>query len=108
MLDSLPRIVLVTRKTPLELLINTHGTLGQAKFYLQSRGQDIDQQQEIHQRFIDALGLVMQQIPPDVKRVRVDRDELDRFLFGRAFSGFQLHEGLLSTLSSNLPDRIET
>lgn len=82
MLERLPRIVLVTRKTPLELLLNTHGTLGQAKFYLQSRGQDIDQQNEIHFRFYDGLNLVMQQIPSDVKRVRVDRDELDRFLFG--------------------------
>jgi NAD kinase len=81
-LKSLPRIVLVTRKTPLELLLITHGTLGQAKFYLESRGQDINQQQEIHQRFLDGLVQVMQQIPSDVKRVRVDRDELDRFLFG--------------------------
>ena len=35
-----PRVVLVTRKTPLELLLERHGTLAQARFYLRTRGQD--------------------------------------------------------------------
>ena len=36
-----PRILLVTRKTPLTLLLEQHGTLAQARFYLESRGQTI-------------------------------------------------------------------
>ena len=33
-----PRVVLVTRKTPLEQLLERRGTHDQARFYLQSRG----------------------------------------------------------------------
>ena len=77
----LPRIVLVTRKTPLTLLVEHHGTLGQAQFYLRSRGQDISGYQAAHERFEMALALVSQSIPPDRRRVRLDRGDLDRFLF---------------------------
>jgi NAD kinase len=77
----LPRLVLVTRKTGLELLLENYGTLAQARFYLKSRGQDMDEYQEAHERFQDALGWVVQAIPPAQRRVRVDRGDLDRFLF---------------------------
>ncbi|MBN1955764.1 MAG: hypothetical protein JW900_12025 [Anaerolineae bacterium] len=78
---SLPRIVLVTRKTPLELLLEQHGTLAQARFYLQSRNQAMDAQEENHERFETAMRDVLQAIPPDQRRVRIDRGDLDRFLF---------------------------
>jgi hypothetical protein len=71
----------VTRKTWLELLLENYGTLAQARFYLESRGQDIDEYEEAHARFHDALSWVIQAIPPDQRRVRVDRGDLDRFLF---------------------------
>jgi NAD kinase len=77
----LPRLVLVTRKTPLELLLEQHGTLAQARFYLQSRGQEMDEYAENHERFEDALARVLGAIPPDQRRVRLDRGALDRFLF---------------------------
>lgn len=77
----LPRIVLVTRKTPFELLLERHGTLGQARFYLESRGQEAAGYQEAHERFHAGLAEVQRAIPPDQRRVRVDRQALDRFLF---------------------------
>jgi hypothetical protein len=77
----LPRIVLVTRKTPLELLLERHGTLGQARFFLESRGQEAAGYQEAHERFHAGLLRVQRAIPPDQRRVRVDRQDLDRFLF---------------------------
>jgi hypothetical protein len=77
----LPRIVLVTRKTPLTLLVEHHGTLGQAQFYLKTRGQEISGYEAAHQRFESALATVIQSIPPDRRRVRLDRGDLDRFLF---------------------------
>ena len=76
-----PRILLVTRKTPLTLLLEQHGTLAQARFYLESRGQDLSEYQETHERFQAALTQVLTAIPPDQRRARVDRDDLDRFLF---------------------------
>ena len=76
-----PRLVVVTRKTPLELLLERHGTLGQARFYLESRGQDIGWAEEAHERFTAGFARVQAAIPADQRRVRVDRAELDRFLF---------------------------
>ena len=76
-----PRLVLVTRKTPLELLLDRHGTVGQARFYLQSRGQDIGWAEEAHERFTASFARVQAAIPADQRRVRVDRADLDRFLF---------------------------
>ena len=36
-----PRAVIVTRPTDLEMLLLRHGTLAQARFFLESRGQDV-------------------------------------------------------------------
>jgi NAD kinase len=77
----LPRIVLITRKTPVELLLEQHGTLAQARFYLESRGQSIAEYEAIHERVQGALAQVQAAIRPDQRRVRVDRGDLDRFLF---------------------------
>ena len=81
MTTNLPRILLVTRRTPLEMLLERFGTRGQAQFYLRSRGQEIDWSQAVHDKLHAALSLVQQAIPPHQRSVRVDRDDLDRFLF---------------------------
>ena len=75
------RVVVATRKTPLTLLLERHGTHLQARFYLKSRGQDLAEYERAHQRFEAGLQSVLQAIPPDQRRVRVDRADLDRFLF---------------------------
>ena len=79
--SGLPRIVLVTRKTQLEVLRESRGTLDQVRFYLKSRGQREEEYVEAHERFQAGLSEVQRAIPPDWRRVRVDRDDLDRFLF---------------------------
>jgi NAD kinase len=79
--SGLPRIVLVTRKTQLEVLRESRGTLDQVRFYLKSRGQREQEYEEAHERFHAGLSEVQRAIPPDWRRTRVDRDELDRFLF---------------------------
>ena len=79
--SNLPRIVLVTRKTPLELLLERHGPLGQVRFYLESRGQQVTSYEEAHERFHAGLAEAQRAIPPDQRRVRIDRVDLDRFLF---------------------------
>jgi len=77
----LPRIVLVTRKTPVELLLEQHGTLAQARFYLESRNQRVSEYEESHERVQAALAQVVAAIPPNQRRTRVDRGDLDRSLF---------------------------
>ncbi len=76
-----PRVVIVTRKSPLDHLIARHGTLDQAAFYLKTRGRSIDRQRTMHARFEAGLAEVIAAIPSDQRRVRVDRADLDRFLF---------------------------
>jgi len=78
---SLPRIVLVTRQSPLELLLERFGTRGQAEFYLRSRGQDLGYAERVHARLYAALRTVQAQIPVEQRTVRIDRGDLDRFLF---------------------------
>lgn len=76
-----PRVVVVTRPTEYELLIARHATRPQAKFFLDSRGQDIGVVEERHARFQLALETVIQAIPLTWRRNRIVRSELDRFLF---------------------------
>ncbi|MEK7415684.1 MAG: hypothetical protein AAB263_20455 [Planctomycetota bacterium] len=78
---SLPRVVVVTRATPLDMLLLRHGTLDQARFFLRSRGEDPHWHEEVHARQQQALGRVLSAIPAEQRRVRIDRDGLDRFLF---------------------------
>jgi hypothetical protein len=80
---SLPRVVLVTRKTPLELLLERHGTLSQARFYLRARGEDPERYEVGHERHRAALATVSQALPPDQRRTRIEREQLARFLFGQ-------------------------
>lgn len=81
MASRVARIVVVTRKTPLQLLLERWGTFSQAKFYLQTRGQTIDHHEVLHGRLEAGLKSVLALLPADQKVTRVDRDSLDRFLF---------------------------
>jgi NAD kinase len=76
-----PRVVVVTRSTAYEALLERHATRGQAKFFLEARGEDIEVVEEAHRRFEHALGFVLQSIPSKWRRAQVHRNDLDRFLF---------------------------
>lgn len=78
---DLPRIVLVTRKTPLDMLIERHGTAGQVRFYLESKGQRLDPYAEVQARHDAAMSAILRAIPPEQPRTRLDRSQLDRFVF---------------------------
>ena len=82
MAASTPRVVVVTRSTPYEALLERHATRGQAQFFLGSRGEDIEVIEAQHRCFQHALGFVLQSIPSKWRRAQVDRRDLDRFLFG--------------------------
>lgn len=81
MTGRVARVVVVTRKTPLEMLIQRWGTYGQAKFYLSTRGQTIALQEALHERLDHGVREVLAAMPSDQRVTRVDRDALDRFLF---------------------------
>jgi NAD kinase len=81
MAGATPRVVIVTRSTPYEALLERHATRGQAQFFLETRGEDIEVVEQAHRRFEHALGFVLQSIPSKWRRAQVDRNDLDRFLF---------------------------
>ncbi|MFF8480727.1 hypothetical protein [Streptomyces antibioticus] len=76
-----PRAVLVHRTTEYEELTARHGTHGQAAFFLSSRGRDIEEVAERHRRTRRALAEVTAAIPLTWRQTRLERADLDRFLF---------------------------
>lgn len=76
-----PRAVLVTRETDYEHLLATHATREQARFFLKTRGQDIQDLADRHEAFNAALLRVRHAIPEAWRVARVQRADLDRFLF---------------------------
>lgn len=76
-----PRVVLVHRTTEYEELVARHGMHGQAAFFLSSRGRDIEEIAERHRRTRRALAEVASAVPMSWRQARVERADLDRFLF---------------------------
>ncbi|MFI1393482.1 hypothetical protein [Streptomyces sp. NPDC020681] len=77
-----PRAVLVHRTSEYEELLARHGTHGQAGFFLSSRGRSIEDVAERHRRARRALADAAAAVPLNWRQARVDRADLDRFLFG--------------------------
>nr|WP_202502095.1 NAD(+)/NADH kinase [Streptomyces sp. SID5785] len=73
---------MVHRTTEYEELIAHHGTHGQAAFFLGSRGRGIEEIAERHDRAHRALAEVAAAVPLTWRQARVERADLDRFLFG--------------------------
>lgn len=76
-----PRVVVVTRPSALQELLVTHGTARQAAWVLERRGQHLRPLEIAHDRREAALHTVHASLPPTWRRTRLDRAELDRFLF---------------------------
>lgn len=76
-----PRVVVVRRRTEYDELLARHGTLGQAEFFLRSRGQSVGPVRDRHERTGAAIAEVLGAIPAEWRRAEVERDELARFLF---------------------------
>jgi len=76
-----PRVVVVSRPSERDELLMRHGSLQQARFFLESRGRKLEEVLERHQVLEVALHAVASAIPLKWRRTRVMRQELDRFLF---------------------------
>ncbi|MFF9512183.1 hypothetical protein ACF1BU_36805 [Streptomyces sp. NPDC014724] len=76
-----PRAVLVHRTTEYEELLARHGTHGQAAFFLSSRGRSIDEVARRHRHTQQALADVAAAVPLQWRQSRVERVDLDHFLF---------------------------
>lgn len=77
-----PRAVFVTRESDYELLLARHATREQARFFLETRGQRIEDIEARHRQLQDTLKLARLLVPDDWRQALVRRADLDRFLFG--------------------------
>lgn len=78
-----PRAVFVTRETDYELLVARHATRDQARFFLETRGQRIEDVEARHHRFHAVLATARGSVPATWRQALVKRTDLDRFLFAR-------------------------
>ncbi len=76
------KVILVTRKTQLEELIERHGTKDQAAFLLKQRGQSIDDFANAHAIYQKSLSQLKAAIPSSIRLQTIDRSFLPNFLFG--------------------------
>lgn len=78
---SAPRVVLATRKTVLQGVIERHGTAGQAEFFLRSRGWSLEDLRRNQAAQDAACQAVAAATPSDWRRAHVDRADFEQFLF---------------------------
>lgn len=78
---SPPRVVVVTRATDYQALLARHGTREQARFFLETRGQDITDVERRHRRFEEVLGEISRAVPMKWRRSHITRADLNRFVF---------------------------
>jgi hypothetical protein len=76
-----PRAVVVHRRSELDLLLERHGTRGQAEFFLRSRGRDLAAVQARHDALQQALQQCDAAIPSGWRRAGVERTDLPRLHF---------------------------
>jgi len=81
MTSKAPRVVVVSRASDYEELLRRHGTRAQAEFFLKSRGQTLESIDARHACQEVALSRVLSAIPGSVRRCRIDRRDLSRFVF---------------------------
>jgi NAD kinase len=78
---SNPRVVIITRQTEVEGLLEMHATMGQARFFLEQRKRSPEPaiaRQEAQQSTLQKIEAI---VPSSWRRVRIQRQDVDRFLF---------------------------
>ena len=78
-----PRLVIVHRRTELAQLLDRHATVGQAEFFLRTRGRTMAAVQEGHEMLGAALATVRAAAQPEWRLAEVEREDLNRFMFTR-------------------------
>jgi NAD kinase len=76
------KIVIITKKTPLEELIERFNSKEQAKFYIEHSGSSFEEYEKAHYAYKSALDNLMDSLPLGVKNQYIERSFLPNFLFG--------------------------
>ncbi|RIV87812.1 NAD(+)/NADH kinase [Aurantiacibacter zhengii] len=76
-----PRAVFVTRQSEYDWLIARHATRGQARFFLEQRGQSLAEVEARHAAQERAVHAAHAALPDEWRHADIRREDLDRFLF---------------------------
>ena len=76
------KLVVVTRKTMLEELVERHGTRGQARFLAENRGESFAEVEQAHEAYEDARQALRKALPTGIRCQWIERGFLPNFLFG--------------------------
>src|SRR6185312_12827433 len=100
------RIVVVTRKTALEELIERFNTRDQARFYIEHMGGRFDEYQAAHDAYRAAIEFVREAMPGRVPAQWIDRSFLPTFDFADATLVVVLgQDGLVVNAAKYLDDQ---
>jgi len=76
------KIIVITKKTPLQELIEKFNSRSQARFYIEHSGQDFGEYEAFDDVYRAALDSLRRAIPEGVRHQFVERSFLPNFLFG--------------------------
>ncbi|NHJ39325.1 MAG: sugar kinase [Asgard group archaeon] len=76
------KVVVVTKKTWLEELIEKFNTKSQAKFYIEHMGGSFEEYELAHKQYYQSLGQLKKLLPTDIKAQIIEKSFLPNFLFG--------------------------
>ena len=79
---KIDKIVVVTKKTWLEELIERFNTKSQAKFYIEHMGGSFEDYEAAHKQYYESLNKLKKLMPLDIKYQLIEKSFLPNFLFG--------------------------
>jgi hypothetical protein len=79
---ELDRIVVVTKRTPLDELVDRFGSRTQAEFYIQHAGLSFAPYEAAHAAYVASRALLELALPKGARVAHVDREFLPNYLFG--------------------------
>jgi len=75
------QLVVVTKKTQLEELIERFNSSAQARFYIEHLGGSFDEYEAAHARYTASVAALKQQLPRQLKQHIIERSFLPNYLF---------------------------
>ena len=78
---KIERVVIVTRKTQQEELVERFNTKAQASFYIRQQGESFDEYEAAHLQYAGAVEAVRRAIPAALKQHVIERAFLSNYLF---------------------------
>ncbi len=83
-MSDIDKIIIITKKTALEELVERFNTREQARFYLEHMGASFVEYQAAHDAYVAALATLKRDLPQDIRCQFVERGFLPTFCFGKS------------------------